>query len=78
MGPDAKDVLIIGGGDGGVCKQVLRHPNVRRVVVVDIDPAVTEVARRHFPGLASAFDDPRVELVHVDGAKWVRDALERG
>jgi spermidine synthase len=44
--PAASSVLIVGGGDGGACQQVLRHPNVRRVVVVDIDEMVVEVSRR--------------------------------
>ena len=63
--PTATDVLIVGGGDGGVCREVLRHPNVKRVVLVDIDAKVVEVAQRHFPQLASScYNDPRVTLLH--------------
>eukprot|EP01052_Picozoa_sp_SAG31_P036240 SAG31_NODE_4492_length_3188_cov_3.281716_2_plen_164_part_00 len=50
------------GGDGGVCGQVLRHKNVQRVVVVDIDQQVVDVAREYFPKLAACYDDRRVEV----------------
>jgi len=72
----AGEVLIIGGGDGGACREVLRHPNVQRVVLVDIDEKVVEVSRRHFPHLAnSCFDDPRVTLLHEDAALWADQAI---
>ena len=68
--PVARTVLIVGGGDGGVCGQVLRHPNVERVVVVDIDAEVVGVARQHFPRLAACYDSSRVELVSREAAGW--------
>ena len=68
-------VLIVGGGDGGACREVLRHTNVQRVVLVDIDEKVVEVSRRHFPQLADkCFDDPRVTVLHEDAARWAEQA----
>jgi spermidine synthase len=58
--------------------QALRHPNVRRVVVVDIDEMVVEVSRRHFPKLAACYDSPRVTLLHEDAADWASAAVQRG
>ena len=72
-----KRVLIVGGGDGGALREVLRHP-VERVVVVEIDGAVVAHCRRHLPGLGgAAFDDDRAEIVYDDGAKYVRETDEK-
>ena len=73
---DAASVLIIGGGDGGMLREVLRHDFVRRVVMVDLDAAVVEVSRRHVR-IEGDYDDPRVELVIDDGARWVPEAARR-
>jgi spermidine synthase len=67
----AGDVLIIGGGDGGVLKEVLKHP-VRRVVLVELDRDVIALSQRYFPAVsAGAFDDDRAEVVIGDGADHV-------
>lgn len=72
----ARDVLIIGGGDGGVAREVLRHP-VDRVTLVEIDAAVVELARTLFPEVsAGAFDDPRLEVVVADGAAYAESGEE--
>ncbi len=74
----ARSVLIVGGGDGGMAREALRHPGVARVVMVEIDAGVIEFSRRYLPGIgAGAFDDPRLEIVIADGAEYVRDAAER-
>lgn len=68
-----RDVLIVGGGDGGVLREVLKHPSVRRVIVVEIDRQVVDACRTHLPSLgARAFSDPRTELVVDDGAAFLR------
>ena len=70
-------VLIIGGGDGGILREVARHKGVEKITMVEIDPAVTEFAKRHMPQVsAGAFDDPRLDLVFADGAKFVEEAGE--
>jgi spermidine synthase len=69
-------VLIIGGGDGGTAREILRYPSVREVVLVEIDAGVVEAAKRFFPGLAVSFRDPKLSLRIMDGAKFVKDSAE--
>ena len=76
--PDPASVLIIGGGDGCVLEEVLKHKAVRRVVLVDIDDLAVDLCRRHFAVCHhSAFDDPRLELQVADGIAYVRDTREK-
>lgn len=74
--PAPKRVVIIGGGDCGTLKEVLRHPGVEKVTQIDIDEEVTKAAERFFPALVEANDDPRAELLFADGVKWVDDAAD--
>ena len=74
--PAPKRVVIIGGGDCGTLKEVLRHPGVEKVTQIDIDEEVTKAAERFFPVLVEANDDPRAELLFADGVKWVDDAAD--
>ena len=62
-----KRVVIIGGGDCGTLKEVLRHPGVEKVTQIDIDEEVTKAAERFFPELVEANGDPRAELLFADG-----------
>ena len=74
----AKRVLIIGGGDGGVLREVLRHPEVKRATLCEIDRSVIDLCREHFPDVsAGAFDDPRTRVVIADGTKFVRETDNR-
>jgi len=71
-------VLIIGGGDGGVLREVLRHPGVTSVVHCEIDKAVVDLSLEFFPGISQgAFDDRRVELLIGDGIKFVHETERR-
>ncbi len=72
--PDPKRVLIIGGGDCGTLREVLRHPNVELAQQVDIDEAVTRASLKYFPELCESNDDPRAELHFDDGLKWIKEA----
>lgn len=76
--PNPKRVLIIGGGDGGTLREVLRHPEVERAVLVDIDGEVIRVARQYFPQCAVALDDPRAEIIVGDGLAYVEVAAAQG
>ena len=58
-----KRVLVLGGGDGGVAREVLRHSNVERVVVVEENELLVDMSKKHFPLMANSFSDARVELV---------------
>lgn len=71
---NAARILVLGGGDGLAVREVLKHPSVRQVTLVDIDPAMTDVGA-HWPALKqlnrAAFSDPRVELIHEDALVWL-------
>jgi spermidine synthase len=74
--PEPKKVLIIGGGDCGTLREVLKHPNIESVTQVDIDEAVTRTAERFFPQLCEANSDLRAKLHFADGIAWVKNAVE--
>ena len=72
--PDPRRVVVIGGGDGGAVRAVLKHPGVTQVTLCEIDHRVTEVSRDYFPELTAWIDkDPRAELVFDDGVKYIRE-----
>ncbi|SCL23425.1 spermidine synthase [Micromonospora nigra] len=75
-----REVLVLGAGDGLAVRELLRYPDVRRITVVDLDPAVVALARTE-PQLRrlndGAFDDPRVRVVHADAFGWLRTAPDR-
>ncbi len=69
---NARDVLIVGGGDCGIAEEVLKHKSVRRLTQVEIDPAVVEFAKQHFSEFTKpVFADKRFENVIGDGMKYV-------
>jgi spermidine synthase len=72
--PDPKRVVIIGGGDCGTLREVLRHPGVQQVTQIDIDERVTRLSETYFPELCESNDDPRAELLFIDGIKWMQQA----
>lgn len=70
--PAPHNVLVIGGGDGGALREVLKYRVVRRVVFAELDAEVVALSRRHLKSVnAGAFDDPRVEMVISDGRRYV-------
>ncbi|PSL14887.1 spermidine synthase [Marinobacterium halophilum] len=73
----AKRVLIIGGGDGGILREVLRHESVEHVTQVEIDQAVIDMCKQYLPNhSAGAFDDPRANIVIADGVEFVSECTE--
>jgi spermidine synthase len=76
--PRPKKVLIIGGGDCGCLREILKHDCVESATQVDIDERVTHVSEKFFPELCEANGDQRAELNFVDGIKWVEDAEPGG
>jgi spermidine synthase len=72
--PAPKRVAIIGGGDCGTLREVLKHPEVEHAVQIDIDEVVTRAAELHFPELCESNGDPRAELLFIDGIQWIKDA----
>jgi len=70
--PEPKKVLIVGGGDGGVLREVARHACVESIDMCEIDRKVVEVAKRYFgETMATAYGDARLNLVHEDAAKFI-------
>ncbi|KAH3757780.1 putrescine aminopropyltransferase [Pelomyxa schiedti] len=71
--PNPQTVLIVGGGDGGVTRELLKHSSITSITICDIDRKVTEVSEKFFPKIACGVRDPRVTLVFEDGAKFVAE-----
>lgn len=72
--PAPRDVAIIGGGDCGTLREVLRHPEIESVVQIDIDERVTRLAEEHFPELCESNADPRAQLLFDDGIRYMANA----
>lgn len=70
--PEIKRVLVIGGGDGGTVRELVRYKNIESIDFVEIDEMVVEACRRFIPQTASALDDPRVNHHYVDGIAYVK------
>lgn len=71
--PCAKDILVIGAGDGGVIRELTRYPYVEHIDMVEIDKLVVEVCREYLPQTACKLDDPRVHIHYENGLRFVRD-----
>ncbi len=69
-----KKVAVIGGGDGGAIREILKHPSVEEAHLVEIDAEVVEASRRFFPEISCALDDPRTSIHYTDGIRWVKEA----
>jgi spermidine synthase len=76
--PDAREVLIVGGGEGATLREVLRNPDVRRCTMVDIDATVVELSKTYLPEWsAGAFDEARARVVVGDALRFMREHDER-
>lgn len=74
--PDPRQILIIGGGDGGALRQTLRYP-VEDVRMVEIDPDVIAAAKKYFPWLLPSLEDERAHIVIADGREFLEDSQDR-
>lgn len=75
--PSFSKALVIGGGDGGVIRELCRHGSVTQIDMVEIDRGVVDACRAHMPSLSDgAFDDPRVRLHITDAFAWVKSASD--
>ena len=70
--PNARRILVIGAGDGGVIRELCRYDKVEYIDMVEIDPLVVEVCKKYLPQTACRLDDPRVHIHYEDGLKFVR------
>jgi len=74
--PNPKRVLIIGGGDGGTLREVLRHKGVK-ATMVEIDELVVKTSQEYLPTIGTAFKDPRAQLVFEDGERFVATCKDK-
>lgn len=72
VNPDAKRVLVIGGGDGGTVRELLRYPTIESVDLVEIDALVVEACREYLPQTAGCLGDSRIHIYYEDGLKFIR------
>lgn len=68
-----KSVLVIGGGDGGTVREVLKHDTVEKVVLCEIDGMVIEACRKHLPTIAGELNNPKVEILVEDAIEYIKD-----
>lgn len=73
---NVKRALVIGGGDGGTVREILRHKGVEHVTMVEIDEAVVEASKLFLPSISCALNDPRLELLIDDGIEYVKNAAD--
>jgi spermidine synthase len=71
-----RKALVIGGGDGGTVRELLRHPEIEKVVLVEIDELVVEASKDHLPATASAFGNERLQLLIADGISYIQDCKD--
>ncbi|MGB8225028.1 MAG: polyamine aminopropyltransferase [Polyangiales bacterium] len=69
-------VLVIGGGDGGTVREVLRHPEVQNCVMIEIDRMVVDVSMKYLPGIGTAWDDSRLDVRFIDGVEYVKASAD--
>ena len=71
--PDPQHVLVVGGGDGGAIREVLKYPSVESATLVEIDAVVIEAAKEYLPSIAGSLADPRVRVLVDDGIRHVKE-----
>jgi spermidine synthase len=71
--PNPENVLVIGGGDGGVLREVVKHDCVKKAVLCDIDEAVIRLSKQYLPGMSVGFEHPKTETIVGDGFKFLED-----
>jgi len=75
--PSPRRILIIGGGDGGTAREVLKHPQIERVVMVEIDEMVVSASKTYMPTVSCALGDSRLQVFIEDGMKFIDETEER-
>lgn len=72
-----KNILVIGGGDGGTIREILRHENVEKVTMVEIDGEVIEACQKYLPEIACSLNHPKLDLIVADGISFVKNAVAK-
>lgn len=73
MHKDPRTVVVIGGGDGGTVRELLKHKSIERIILCEIDGMVVDACRKFFPAVACGLDDPRVEVKIGDGVAYMKE-----
>ncbi len=71
--PNPEKVMVIGGGDGGAVREVVKHPKVKQVTLVEIDGRIIENSKKYLPEIAAAYDNPKVTVLVDDGIKHIKE-----
>lgn len=71
--PNPENVLVIGGGDGGAVREIVKHPRVKKVTLVEIDGQVIETSKEYLPQIGAAFDSPKLTVLVADGIKHIQN-----
>lgn len=74
---NAKNILVIGGGDGGTVREILRHEGVENVTMVEIDGEVIKACKEHLPEIAAEFNNPKLDLKVDDGIAFIKNAAPK-
>lgn len=74
--PDPQQILIVGGGDGGTAREVVKHKGIKRIQLVEIDGEVISVSKKYFPSLAHALDHPQVNVLVMDALRYLKETEE--
>ncbi len=75
--PNPEKVLIIGAGDGGAVRELVKYESVKQIDLVEIDEMVVDVCKKYLPQTACALDDPRLQIHHEDGLKYIRSCEDQ-
>lgn len=75
-GRTARNVLVIGGGDGGTIRELCKYDDIESVTMVEIDEAVVRASKEHLPTISNAFSNPKLNLIIGDGIKYISEAAE--
>ncbi len=75
--PSPKNILVIGAGDGGVVRELVKYPMVEHIDLVEIDPLVVEACKKYLPLTACRLDDERVNIHYEDGLRYIRSIEDR-
>lgn len=70
--PNPKKVLVIGGGDGGTIREIVKHPSVEEAHLVEIDGSVIEVSKKYLPEISCQLDNPKVKIIITDGIEYMK------
>ena len=74
--PRIERILVIGGGDGGTVREVLRHAEVRECVMIEIDEMVVDASKQYLQSIGTAWEDPRLDLRFIDGIDYVKTSTD--